>query len=131
MFFLIGDSLNEGFCFLGCLYVFMQGGIKNNKFIFECASSHIIFSYVCRKSFCAFRIFLKPLVDDEAPEITPKQASRARLAHESHPEWYRVTPVKQQICIKIDKDVLDALKAEGKGYQTRINKILREAVLVA
>ena len=44
-------------------------------------------------------------------------------------EWYRVTPVKQQICIKIDKDVLDALKAEGKGYQTRINKILREAVL--
>ena len=70
-------------------------------------------------------------VDDEAPEITPEQASRARLAHESHPEWYRVTPVKQQICIKIDKDVLDALKAEGRGYQTRINKILREAVLGA
>ena len=34
-------------------------------------------------------------------------------------------------CIKIDKDVLDALKAEGKGYQTRINKILRKAVLGA
>ena len=28
-------------------------------------------------------------------------------------------------------DVLDALKAEGKGYQTRINKILRKAVLGA
>ena len=73
----------------------------------------------------------KKTVDGEAPEITPEEASRARLAHESHPEWYRVTPVKQQICIKIDKDVLDALKAEGKGYQTRINKILREAVLGA
>ena len=72
-----------------------------------------------------------PTVDEEAPEITSEQAARARLAHESHPEWYRVTPVKQQICIKIDKDVLDALKAEGKGYQTRINKILREAVFGA
>ena len=49
-----------------------------------------------------------PDVDEEAPEITPAQAARARLAHESHPQWYRITPVKQQICIKIDKDVLDA-----------------------
>ena len=57
---------------------------------------------------------IAPTVDEEAPEITPEQAARARLAHESHPEWYRVTPVKQQICIKIDKDVLDALK-EGLG----------------
>lgn len=72
-----------------------------------------------------------PDVDEEAPEITPAQAARARLAHESHPQWYRITPVKQQICIKIDKDVLDALKAEGKGYQTRINRILRKAVLGA
>ncbi|MBR3600728.1 MAG: BrnA antitoxin family protein, partial [Lachnospiraceae bacterium] len=29
----------------------------------------------------------------------------------------------------IDLDVLEALKAQGKGYQTRINSILREAVL--
>ena len=76
-------------------------------------------------------VAIVPTVDEEAPEITSEQAARARLAHGSHPEWYRVTPVKQQICIKIDKDVLDALKAEGKGYQTRINKILREAVLGA
>lgn len=45
-----------------------------------------------------------PAVDEEAPEITPEQASRARIAHESHSEWYRATPVKQQISIKIDKD---------------------------
>ena len=68
-----------------------------------------------------------PAVDDEAPEITPEQASRARLAHEAHPEWYRVTPVKQQICIKIDKDVLDFFgKGTKRGYQTRINEALRE-----
>ena len=30
---------------------------------------------------------------------------------------------------KTDKDILEALKAEGKGYQTRIIKILRDAVL--
>ncbi len=64
-----------------------------------------------------------PAPDDESPEITEAEAARARFAHESHPEWYRTVPVKQQISIKIDKDILEALKAEGKGYQTRINKI--------
>ena len=72
-----------------------------------------------------------PAPDDESPEITETEAVRARFAHESHPEWYRIVPVKQQISIKIDKDILEALKAEGKGYQTRINKILRDAVLGA
>ena len=70
-----------------------------------------------------------PVPDDDSPEIT--EAERALFAHESHPEWYRTVPVKQQISIKIDRDVLEALKAEGKGYQTRINKILRDAVLGA
>ena len=70
-----------------------------------------------------------PAPDDESPEITETEAARARFAHESHPEWYGTVPVKQQISIKIDKDILEALKAEGKGYQTRINKILRDAVL--
>lgn len=31
----------------------------------------------------------------------------------------------------IDNDVLAALKAEGKGYQTRINAILRKEVMGA
>lgn len=72
-----------------------------------------------------------PVPDDDSPEITEAQATRAYFAHESHPEWYRTVPVKQQISLKIDKDVLEALKAEGKGYQTRINKILRDAVFGA
>jgi uncharacterized protein (DUF4415 family) len=37
-------------------------------------------------------------------------------------EW---PPVKQQVTVRLDKDVLDWLKAYGKGYQTRINRILR------
>lgn len=34
-------------------------------------------------------------------------------------------PVKQQVTVRLDRDVLDWLKAYGKGYQTRINRILR------
>jgi hypothetical protein len=34
-------------------------------------------------------------------------------------------PAKHQLTIRLDADVLDWLKANGKGYQTRINRILR------
>jgi len=32
---------------------------------------------------------------------------------------------KQSITIRMDSDVLDWFKQQGKGYQTRINKLLR------
>jgi uncharacterized protein (DUF4415 family) len=34
-------------------------------------------------------------------------------------------PAKRQLTIRLDADVLDWLKSQGKGYQTRINRILR------
>ena len=34
-------------------------------------------------------------------------------------------PAKRQLTIRLDADVLDWLKGQGKGYQTRINHILR------
>ncbi len=34
-------------------------------------------------------------------------------------------PVKKQLTIRLDGDVLDWLKGHGRGYQTRINRILR------
>jgi uncharacterized protein (DUF4415 family) len=37
-------------------------------------------------------------------------------------------PPKQQLTIRLDSDVLDWLKANGRGYQTRINHILRAAM---
>jgi uncharacterized protein (DUF4415 family) len=37
-------------------------------------------------------------------------------------------PAKQQLTIRLDADVLDWLKANGRGYQTRINRILRAAM---
>lgn len=34
-------------------------------------------------------------------------------------------PEKKQLTIRLDADVLSWLKADGRGYQTRINRILR------
>jgi uncharacterized protein (DUF4415 family) len=44
-----------------------------------------------------------------------------------HGQFFR--PLKQQTSVRLDADVLAWLKAQGKGYQTRMNKILREAML--
>ena len=38
-------------------------------------------------------------------------------------------PIKQSTTVRVDSDVLVWLKSQGKGYQTRINTILREAML--
>jgi uncharacterized protein (DUF4415 family) len=37
-------------------------------------------------------------------------------------------PAKTQLTIRLDADVLAWLKANGRGYQTRINRILRAAM---
>ena len=73
------------------------------------------------------RLLAKGTVPDDQldlsdiPEITDwSNANR-------HGQFYR--PVKQQTSVRLDADVLAWLKSQGKGYQTRMNKILREAML--
>ena len=41
-------------------------------------------------------------------------------------KFYR--PVKESLTIRVDADVLAWVKSSGKGYQTRINTYLREAM---
>jgi len=36
--------------------------------------------------------------------------------------------LKEQIALRVDADVLGGLRASGKGWQTRVNALLREAV---
>jgi|GEM_PF-86998 len=36
---------------------------------------------------------------------------------------------KEQVTIRVDKDVLEWLKSDGAGYQTRLNEILTNAML--
>ena len=38
-------------------------------------------------------------------------------------------PTKTVTTVRVDSDVLVWLKSQGKGYQTRLNVILREAML--
>ena len=57
----------------------------------------------------------------DIPELTEEQWSDAVRGR-----FYR--PVKQQITARVDADILAWLKASGKGYQTRLNSILRRAM---
>jgi uncharacterized protein (DUF4415 family) len=41
--------------------------------------------------------------------------------------FYR--PVKRQVTVRLDADVVAWLREQGKGYQTRINALLRAAML--
>lgn len=40
-------------------------------------------------------------------------------------------PTKRQITARVDADVLEWLKSQGKGYQSRINAILRREMLAS
>ncbi|MGD9540789.1 BrnA antitoxin family protein [Methylocystis sp.] len=40
-----------------------------------------------------------------------------------------VPPKKQAISIRLDQDLVDFFKAEGPGYQRRINAVLRSYVI--
>jgi uncharacterized protein (DUF4415 family) len=41
--------------------------------------------------------------------------------------FYR--PVKQQVTLRLDADIIAWLRVQGKGYQTRLNNLLRAAML--
>jgi len=52
---------------------------------------------------------------------------RADWAGAVRGKFYR--PIKQQLTVRIDADVLAWLKSYGKGYQSRLNAILRSVML--
>ena len=58
----------------------------------------------------------------DSPELTD-----AFWANAVRGKFYR--PVKAQVTARLDADVLAWLKAGGQGYQTRMNAILRRAML--
>ena len=60
----------------------------------------------------------------DIPELTAEQWKKGIRGR-----FYR--PVKRQITARVDADVLAWLKSQGKGYQSRINAILRREMLAA
>ena len=75
--------------------------------------------------------------DPDNPEWTEEDFKNARPFAEVFPELAesirraRGRPVmekpKRQISLRLDPDVIDAFKATGKGWQGRINDVLRKA----
>ncbi len=57
----------------------------------------------------------------DIPATTSEQWQKAQVG-----QFYR--PIKQQLTLRIDSDVVTWFKAQGKGYQTRINELLRRAM---
>lgn len=86
---------------------------------------------------------LPPLTEEDRARLTALADRPDREIDTSEfPEWtdeqwknavrggfYR--PVKRQITARVDADVLAWLKSQGKGYQSRINAILRREMLAA
>ena len=67
----------------------------------------------------------KPDREIDVSDVRSLTAKRWKTAVSGH--FYR--PVKRQITARVDADVLDWLKSQGKGYQSRINAILRRQML--
>ena len=59
--------------------------------------------------------------------LTPEhpEASRAHIVRGIVRRGLKPIPPKAAISLRVDADVLDWFKAQGPGYQTRINAILR------
>lgn len=76
--------------------------------------------------------------DDDNPEWTEEDFARARPASEVLPPHVLAALVKNkggrprgsskdQVTLRIDRDVLGRFKATGPGWQSRINDALRRA----
>jgi uncharacterized protein (DUF4415 family) len=79
--------------------------------------------------------------DPDNPPITEEQWARMRPAHLVHPEFIaarlrrergrpKSQAPKQQVTLRLDRDVLEKFRATGDGWQSRINAALRKAAKV-
>ncbi|MFZ2737316.1 MAG: BrnA antitoxin family protein [Burkholderiaceae bacterium] len=71
---------------------------------------------------------------DDAPELTDEFFERAdlyqgdKLVRRGRP---KAAMTKQAVKLRLDADVLAALRASGEGWQTRINETLRASLHLA
>ncbi len=68
--------------------------------------------------------FEDAMADETCPPMTSRQLERFAPVN---PELFK--PIKKSIQVRVDADILEWLKTPtGKGYQTRLNKVLRWAI---
>ena len=70
---------------------------------------------------------LAAMPDDQIDTSDIPQLTDEQWAGAVRGRFYR--PIKQQVTARLDADVLAWLKAGGQGYQTRMNAILRRAMM--
>jgi len=77
----------------------------------------------------AYEIYKKLKKEDisDIPELTTEQLVLAVKAREIRKKLYK--PVKVPVKINYDADVLEWFRSSGKGYQTRMNNVLRGYML--
>ena len=63
----------------------------------------------------------------DSPELTDEQLAQMKPSHYRNMANYR--PIKKTVNVRLDADVIEWLQSAGKGYQTRMNTILRDAML--
>ncbi|HYW64937.1 MAG TPA: BrnA antitoxin family protein [Bradyrhizobium sp.] len=75
---------------------------------------------------------IQPHEYDDAPELTDAQIASATVSVGLRPRGRPKSQTrKEAISLRVDADVLDAFKSTGDGWQTRMNGILRAAILPA
>lgn len=75
---------------------------------------------------------IQPHEYDDAPELTDAQLSGATVSVGIRPRGRPKSETrKEAISLRVDADVLNAFKSTGEGWQTRMNGILRAAILPA
>jgi len=75
--------------------------------------------------------------DPDNPELTAEDFKRMRPFAEVHPELLeaitkmrgrpKLERPKVQVTLRLDADVVESFKAEGQGWQSRINDVLARA----
>ena len=78
--------------------------------------------------------------DPDTWELTDDDWKRARPVRETHPELVaeylrtrgkQKAPTKVLVSLRLEREVVDRLRASGPGWQSRANDMLRKAVLGA
>jgi uncharacterized protein (DUF4415 family) len=69
---------------------------------------------------------------DDAPELSSDWFAKANAAVNGQPVTRRGRPksadIKQLVSLRLDREVLDRFRADGPGWQTKINEELRKVV---
>jgi uncharacterized protein (DUF4415 family) len=63
----------------------------------------------------------------DCPKLTDEQLVQMKPSHLRNMANYK--PIKKTVNVRLDADVIEWLQSTGRSYQTRMNAILREAML--